>query len=134
VAASHTGVSEGGLSPGWTPQGTADYRVTGHEETVMGGDNVLNFPALRTSTDARITEITTLAEDISDLLHGEFRHLDLDQLLALIEGTSSKLYEIGTLLVDDSKKERLAINFLSIRKLITEARRRLAATNRNEGR
>ena len=51
-----------------------------------------------------------------------------------IEGTSSKLYEIGTLLVDDSKKERLAINFLSIRKLITEARRRLAATNRNEGR
>lgn len=100
----------------------------------MGGDNVLNFPALRTSTDARITEITTLAEDISDLLHGELRHLDLDQLLALIEGTSSKLYEIGTLLVDDSKKERLAINFLSIRKLITEARRRLAATNRNEGR
>jgi len=84
--------------------------------------------------DARITEMTTLAEDISNLLHGEFSHLDPDELLTLIEGTSGKLYEIGTLLVDDCKKERLAFNFLSVRKLVTEARKRLAETNRNKGR
>ena len=100
----------------------------------MGGDNVLKFPAPRTSTDARTTEITTLAEDISDLLHGEFSHLDLGELLTLIEDTSGKLYEMGTLLVDDGNKDRLAINFLSIRKLIIEARKRLVESSQNGGR
>jgi hypothetical protein len=100
----------------------------------MDGDNVVKFPAPKMSTNNRIAEITTLAEDISDLLHGEFNHLDLGELLTLIEGTSDKLYEMGALLVDDSKKERLAINYLSIRKLIAEARKRSAEANLNGGR
>jgi hypothetical protein len=100
----------------------------------MDGDNVVKFPAPNMSTNNRIAEITTLAEDISDLLHGEFNHLDLGELLTLIEGTSDKLYEMGALLVDDSKKERLAINYLSIRKLIAEARKGSAEANLNGGR
>ena len=100
----------------------------------MDGDNILKFPAPKTVIGARVTEITTLAEDISDLLHREFRHLNLGELLTLIEDTSGKLYEMGTLLVDDGNKGRLAINFLSIRKLIIEARKRLVERSQNGGR
>lgn len=100
----------------------------------MDGDNILKFPALKTVAGARIAKMTTLAEDISDLLHGEFSRLDLGELLTLIEDTSGKLYEMGTLLVDDGNKDRLAINFLSIRKLIIEARKRLVESSRNGGR
>ena len=97
----------------------------------MDGDNILKFPAPKTVTGARVAEMTTLAEDISDLLHGEFSHLDLGELLTLIEDTSGKLYEMGTLLVDDGNKDRLAINFLSIRKLIIEARKHLVESSPN---
>ena len=100
----------------------------------MDGDNILKFPAPKTVAGARIAKMTTLAEDISDLLHGEFSHLDLGELLTLIEDTSGKLYEMGTLLVDDGNKGRLAINFLSIRKLIIEARKRLVERSQNGGR
>ena len=100
----------------------------------MGGDNILGFPVPRTSTNARITEITTLAEDISDLLHSELGDLDLGELLSLIEGASGKLYEMGALMVDDGEKERLAIKFLSILKLVAEARKRLVEVSRQEGR
>ena len=100
----------------------------------MDGDNILKFPAPKTVTGARVTEMTTLAEDISDLLHGEFSYLDLGELLTLIGDTSGKLYEMGTLLVDDGNKDRLAINFLSVRKLIIEARKRLVESSLNGGR
>jgi len=100
----------------------------------MDGDNILKFPAPKTVTGARVTEMTTLAEDISDLLHGEFSHLDLGELLTLIEDTSGKLYKMGTLLVDDGNKDRLAINLLSNRKLIIEARKHLIESSPNGGR
>jgi len=97
----------------------------------MDGDNILRFPAKTTIAGTRAAEMTTLAEDISDLLHGESSHLDLGELLTLIEDTSGRFYEIATLSADESNKERLAINLLSVRKLITEARNRLAAGSRN---
>ncbi len=100
----------------------------------MDGDNIRKFPGPKSVTGAHVTEMTTLAEDISDLLHGEFSHLDLGELLTLIEDTSGKLYEMGTLLVDDGNKDRLAINFLSVRKLIIEARKRLVESSPNGGR
>ena len=100
----------------------------------MDGDNVLTFPVPRIRTNARITEITTLADDISDLLHSELSDLDLDELLTLIECTSAKFYDMGMLLVDDGEKERLTIKFFSICKLVVEARKRLVETDRYEGR
>ena len=100
----------------------------------MGGDNILGFPVPRTSTNRRITEITTLSEDISDLLHSELGDLDLGELSSIIERASGKLYEMGALMVDDGEKERLAIKFLSILKLVAEARKRLVEVSRQEGR
>ena len=43
----------------------------------MDGDNILKFPLPKTAVDSRTEEITLLAEDIAELLHGEGGTLDL---------------------------------------------------------
>ena len=59
--------------------------------------------------------------------------LDLSELLILLEVASSKLYEMGSLLVEDSgDKERLKIYFSSIRILVAAAHKRLEEIRRQE--
>ena len=60
----------------------------------MDGDNILKFPLPKTSIDSRTAEITLLADDIAELLHGKGGSLDLSELLILLEVASSKLYEM----------------------------------------
>ena len=83
--------------------------------------------------DSRTAEITLLADDIAELLHGEGGSLDLSELLILLEVASGKLYEMGSLLVEDSgDKERLRIYFSSIRILVAAAHKRLEEIRRQE--
>lgn len=92
----------------------------------MDGDNILQFPSPKTAVDTRIVEITLLAEDIAELLHGSGRSLDLSELLIMLEVASGQLYEIGSQQVQDSgEKERLKIYFSSIRVLVAAAHTRL---------
>lgn len=98
----------------------------------MDGDNILKFPLPKTSIDSRTAEITLLADDIAELLHGKGGSLD-SELLILLEVASSKLYEMGSLLVEDSgDKERLKIYFSSIRILVAAAHKRLEEIRRQE--
>ena len=99
----------------------------------MDGDNILKFPLPKTSVDSRTAEMTLLADDIAELLHGEGGSLDLSELLILLEVASGKLYEMGSLLVEDSgDKERLKIYFSSIRILVAAAHKRLEEIRRQE--
>ena len=99
----------------------------------MDGDNILKFPLPKTAVDPRTEEITLLTEDIAELLHGEGGRLDLSELLILLEVASGKLYEMGSLLVEDSgDKERLRIYFSSIRILVAAAHKRLEEIRRQE--
>ena len=99
----------------------------------MDGDNILKFPLPKTSIDSRTAEITLLADDIAELLRGKGGSLDLSELLILLEVASSKLYEMGSLLVEDSgDKERLKIYFSSIRILVAAAHKRLEEIRRQE--
>ena len=98
----------------------------------MDGDNILRFPVSKTAINPRSEEMTTLAEDISELLLGEGGNLDLSELLILIEVASGKLYEMGALLVHDRDHERLAKNFAAIRILVAAANRRLGEIKRGE--
>ena len=99
----------------------------------MDGDNILKFPLPKTSINSRTAEITLLADDIAELLHGKGGSLDLSELLILLEVASSKLYEMGSLLVEDSgDKERLKIYFSSIRILVAAAHKRLEEIRRQE--
>ena len=92
----------------------------------MDGDNILQFPLSKAKVDSRTAEITLLAEDIAELLHSEGGSLDLSELLILLEVAGGKLYQIGSLLVEDSdKKERLKLYFSSIRILVAAAHKRL---------
>ncbi|MDI1263055.1 MAG: hypothetical protein PS018_07355 [bacterium] len=92
----------------------------------MDGDNILKFPPPKKGVNSRTADIAILAEDISVLLQGECGNLDLGELLMLLEAASGKLYEMGAMLVEDSRdEERLKIHFSSIRILIAAARRRL---------
>ena len=57
----------------------------------------------------------------------------MSELLILLEVASSKLYEMGLLLVEDSgDKERLKIYFSSIRILVAAAHKRLEEIRRQE--
>ena len=98
----------------------------------MDGDNILRFPVSKTAITPRTAEMTTLAEDISELLLGECGNLDLSELLILIEVASGKLYEMGALLVHDRDHERLAKNFAAIRALVAAAHQRLGEVRRSE--
>ena len=92
----------------------------------MDGDNILQFPPPKTKVDSRTAEMTLLAEDVAELLHGEGGSLDLSELLILLEVASGKLYEIGSVLVGDSdEKEQLKLYFSSILSLVAAAHKRL---------
>ena len=57
----------------------------------------------------------------------------MSELLILLEVASGKLYEMGSLLVEDSgDKERLRIYFSSIRILVAAAHKRLEEIRRQE--
>lgn len=97
----------------------------------MDGDNILQFPLPKTAVET--VEITPLAEDIAELLHGKGGSLDLSELLILLEVASGKLYEMGSLLVQDSgEKERLKIYFSSIRILVAAAHKRVEEIRQRE--
>jgi hypothetical protein len=99
----------------------------------MDGDNILQFPLPKTAVDSRTVEITLLADDIAELLHGGGGALDLSELLILLEAASGKLYEMGSLLVEDrGEKERLKIYFSSIRILVAAAHKRVEEMKRQE--
>ena len=99
----------------------------------MDGDNILRFPLPKPAADSQTAEITMLAEDIAELLHGEGGSLDLSELLILLEVASGKLYEMGSLLVEDrGDKERLKIYFSSIRILVAASHKRIEEIRREE--
>ena len=99
----------------------------------MDGNNILKFPLPKTAVDPRTAEITLLTDDIAELLHGKGGSLDLSELLILLEVASGKLYEMGSLLVENSgDKERLKIYFSSIRILVAAAHKRLEEIRRQE--
>lgn len=99
----------------------------------MDGDNILQFPLPKTAAESRSVEISLFAEDIAELLHGSGGSLDLSELLILLEVAGSKLYEMGSLAVQDGdEKERLKIYFSSIRILVAAAHKRLEEIRRRE--
>jgi hypothetical protein len=101
----------------------------------MDGDNVLKFPLPKRPVDSRTAEMTLLAEDISEFLHGDGGSLDLSELLILLEVASAKLDEMGALLAEDGgERQRLKTYFSSIRILIAAAHKRLEEIRRQESR